>query len=34
MNTAVMNQTSMQIITTPTPLQQRALELLKVSLRG
>ena len=32
-NTAVMNQTTMQIITTPTPLQQRALELLKVSLR-
>ena len=32
-NTVVMNQTTMQIITTPTPLQQRALELLKVSLR-
>lgn len=32
-NTAVINQTTMQIITTPTPLQQRALELLKVSLR-
>lgn len=32
-NTAVMNQTTMQIITTPTPLQQRALELLEVSLR-
>jgi transposase len=32
-NTAVMNQATMQIITTPTPLQQRALELLKVSLR-
>jgi hypothetical protein len=32
-NTAIMNQTTMQIITTPTPLQQRALELLKVSLR-
>lgn len=32
-NTAVMNQTTMQIITTPTPLQQRALELLKLSLR-
>jgi transposase len=32
-NTAVMNQTTMQIITTPTPLQQRVLELLKVSLR-
>ena len=31
-NTAVMNQTTMQIITTPTPLQQRALDLLKVSL--
>ena len=32
-NTAVLNQTTMQIITTPTPLQQRALELLKVPLR-
>ena len=32
-NTVVMNQTTMQIITTPTPLQQRALVLLKVSLR-
>jgi len=32
-NTVLMNQTTMQIITTPTPLQQRALELLKVSLR-
>ena len=32
-NTAVMNQTTMQIITTPTPLQQRALDLLKVPLR-
>lgn len=32
-NTALMNQTTMQIITTPTPLQQRALELLQVSLR-
>jgi hypothetical protein len=32
-NTAVMNQTTMQIITTPTPLQHRALDLLKVSLR-
>jgi hypothetical protein len=32
-NTAVMNQTTMQIITTPTPLQARALDLLKVSLR-
>ena len=32
-NTVVLNQTSMQILTTPTPLQQRALELLKVSLR-
>ena len=32
-NTAVMNQTTLQIITTPTLLQQRALELLKVSLR-
>jgi transposase len=32
-NTALMNQTTMQIITTPTLLQQRALELLKVSLR-
>ena len=31
-NTAVMNQTTMQIITTPTPLQQRALDLLKVPL--
>ena len=32
-NTALMNQTTMQIVTTPTPLQQRALELLRVSLR-
>lgn len=32
-NTVVMNQTSMQIITTPTSLQQRALALLKVPLR-
>ena len=32
-NTVVMNQTSMQIVTTPTPLQQRAFELLKVPLR-
>jgi transposase len=32
-NTALLNQTTMQIITTPTLLQQRALELLKVSLR-
>jgi transposase len=32
-NTVLMNQTSMQIITTPTSLQQRAFELLKVSLR-
>src|SRR5712691_5660763 len=32
-NTVVMNQTTMQIITTPTPLQQRAMELLEVSLR-
>jgi len=32
-NTVVMNQTSMQIITSPTSLQQRAFELLKVSLR-
>jgi transposase len=32
-NTVVMNNSSMQIITTPTPLQQRAFELLKVSLR-
>ena len=32
-NTALMNQTTMQIVTTPTPLQQRALGLLKVSLR-
>src|SRR6266700_3874934 len=31
-NTAVINQTTMQIITTPTPLQQRALDLLKVPL--
>jgi hypothetical protein len=31
-NTVVMNQTTMQVITTPTPLQQRALDLLKVSL--
>jgi transposase len=32
-NTVLMNQTSLQIITTPTSLQQRAFELLKVSLR-
>jgi hypothetical protein len=32
-NTVVLNQTSTQILTTPTSLQQRALELLKVSLR-
>jgi transposase len=32
-NTVVMNQTSMQMFTTPTPLQQRALDLLGVSSR-
>jgi len=32
-NTVVMNDNSMQVITTPTPLQLHALELLKVSLR-
>ena len=32
-NTVVMNQTPVQIITTPTPMQTRALELLDVSLR-
>jgi hypothetical protein len=32
-NTVVMNQTSMQMFTTPTPLQQRAFDLLGVSSR-
>jgi transposase len=32
-NTVVMNNKAMQIVTTPTPLQQRAFDLLKVSLR-
>jgi len=32
-NTVVMNQNSMQIFTTPTTLQRRALDLLKVPLR-
>src|SRR5712692_8410584 len=32
-NTVVMNNNSMQLITTPTALQQHALELLQVSLR-
>ncbi len=32
-NTVVLNQSSMQIFTTPTSLQQRALDLLKVPLR-
>ena len=31
-NTAVMNSNTMQILTTPTPLQQRAFDLLAVSL--
>jgi hypothetical protein len=32
-NTVVMNNNSMQIVTTPTAIQQHAFELLKVSLR-
>ncbi len=32
-NTVVMNQTSMQMFTTPTPVQQRAFDLLGVSSR-
>ena len=32
-NTVIINGSTMQIITTPTPLQHHALELLKVSLR-
>ena len=32
-NTVVMNNTTMQILTRPTPLQMRAFDLLQVSLR-